>query len=115
MNFSPFIRRRNFTLAKVGVERSNRFTRSNYQSIEKLRSSVAFSFFGTIEIGPHPDRPGVRVTRGLQVRSLDAAFGPLVWIVIEPNRVAVRRRPSALYAPSGDTRLSNSSHPAALE
>jgi hypothetical protein len=42
-------RRRNFSLAKVGVERSNRFTRSNNFSTKKPRFSAAFSFSGRLK------------------------------------------------------------------
>jgi hypothetical protein len=36
--------RLNYCLAKVGVERSNRFTRSKFPDIEKPRNSAVFSF-----------------------------------------------------------------------
>ena len=42
-------------LAKVGVERSNRFTRSKFPHTEKPRTSAVFSFSGRLK-GPGPCR-----------------------------------------------------------
>jgi hypothetical protein len=58
-------RRRSFLLAKVGVERSNRFTRSSFPTTRKPRNSAAFVFFPTVEIVPAATAPGGRGYRAV--------------------------------------------------